>query len=34
VWASWVAETYSDQLQAETEIPKAVDLIFESYPPK
>lgn len=34
VWSSWVAESYSDALQAETEIPKAVDLIFESYPPK
>jgi outer membrane lipopolysaccharide assembly protein LptE/RlpB len=34
VWSSWAAETYNDQLQAETEIPKAVDLIFESYPPK
>jgi hypothetical protein len=34
VWSGWAAETYSDELQAETEIPKAVDLIFESYPPK
>jgi hypothetical protein len=34
VWSSWAAETYSDALQAETEIPKAVELIFESYPPK
>jgi hypothetical protein len=34
VWSSWAAETYTDALQAETEIPKAVELIFESYPPK
>jgi hypothetical protein len=34
VWSSWAAETYTDQLEAETEIPKAVELIFESYPPK
>jgi hypothetical protein len=34
VWSSWAAETYSDALEAETEIPKAVALIFESYPPK
>ena len=34
VWSGWAAETYSDELQAATEIPKAVDLIFESYPPK
>jgi hypothetical protein len=34
VWSSWAAETYTDSLQVETEIPKAVDLIFESYPPK
>jgi hypothetical protein len=34
VWSSWAAETYSDALEAETEIPKAVSLIFESYPPK
>jgi hypothetical protein len=33
VWSSWAAETYSEALEAETEIPKAVDLIFESYPP-
>jgi hypothetical protein len=34
VWSGWAAETYTDQLKAETEVPKAVDLIFESYPPK
>lgn len=34
VWSSWVAETYSESLEVEEEIPKAVDLIFESYPPK
>jgi hypothetical protein len=34
VWSSWAAETYSDALKAETEIPKAVDIIFEAYPPK
>jgi hypothetical protein len=34
VWSSWAAETYNDALKAETEIPKAVELIFESYPPK
>jgi hypothetical protein len=34
VWSSWAAETYHDALEAETEIPKAVGLIFEAYPPK
>jgi hypothetical protein len=34
VWSGWAAETYNDALQAETEVPKAVDLIFESYPPR
>ena len=34
VWSSWAAETYNESLEAEKEIPKAVDLIFESYPPK
>lgn len=34
VWSSWAAETFNESLEAETEIPKAVDLIFESYPPK
>jgi hypothetical protein len=34
VWSSWAAESYSDSLEVETEIPKAVELIFESYPPK
>jgi Domain of unknown function (DUF4136) len=34
VWSSWVAETYDSSLTAEKEIPKAVELIFESYPPK
>jgi hypothetical protein len=34
VWSSWVAETYDESLQLEPEITKAVDLIFESYPPK
>jgi hypothetical protein len=34
VWSSWAAETYNDSLEVEEEIPKAVDLIFESYPPK
>jgi hypothetical protein len=34
VWSSWAAETYSEKLEAETEIPKAVDVIFEEYPPK
>jgi hypothetical protein len=34
VWSSWAAETYSDALKAEVEIPKAVELIFEAYPPK
>jgi hypothetical protein len=34
VWSSWVAETYNASLEVEQEITKAVDLIFESYPPK
>jgi hypothetical protein len=34
VWSSWAAETYDESLEVETEIPKAVDLIFESYPPR
>ena len=34
VWSSWAAETFDDSLVAEEEIPKAVALIFESYPPK
>jgi hypothetical protein len=34
VWSSWAAETYSEKLEAETEIPKAVAVIFEDYPPK
>ena len=34
VWSSWVAETYDESLEVEPEITKAVDLIFESYPPK
>ena len=34
VWASWAAETYDESLVVEEEIPKAVDLIFESYPPR
>jgi hypothetical protein len=34
VWASWAAETYDESLEVEEEIPKAVDLIFESYPPR
>ena len=34
VWSSWAAETFDDSLVAEEEIPEAVALIFESYPPK
>jgi hypothetical protein len=34
VWSSWAAETYREQLRAEEEIPKAVALIFEDYPPR
>jgi Domain of unknown function (DUF4136) len=34
VWSSWAAETYHSGLEAEHEIPKAVDLIFDGYPPR
>lgn len=34
VWSSFAAETYDESLEAGTEIPKAADFIFESYPPK
>jgi Domain of unknown function (DUF4136) len=34
VWSSWAAETLTDSLVAAEEIPKAVAVIFESYPPK
>ena len=34
VWSSWVAETYRASLEVEEEIPKAVDRIFEGYPPE
>jgi hypothetical protein len=34
VWSSWAAETYRESLEVEEEIPKAVDRIFEGYPPE
>jgi hypothetical protein len=34
VWSSWAAETYNASLEVEPEITKAVEIIFEPYPPK